>query len=42
MCDKYITPEMDVLDVSAMQMLCQSEQTQSGTVEDVDRMDFDW
>ena len=33
MCDKYITPEMDVLDVSAMQMLCQSEQTQSGTVE---------
>ena len=42
MCDKYITPEMEVLDLAAMQVLCLSEPAQSGTVENVDRMEFDW
>ena len=42
MCDKYITPETDMLDMAAAQVLCQSGTVQSGTVETVDRMEFDW
>lgn len=40
MTEKYVTPEITVVQLATMQMLCQS--LQSGTVEDVDRMEFDW
>ena len=39
---KYITPKMVVLDVAVLQTLCQSQPIQSGTVETVDRMEFEW
>ena len=42
MGDRYITPKMVVLDVVALQTLCQSQPIQSGTVETVDRMEFEW
>ena len=41
MGDKYITPEISEMEMAAAQVLCQS-QTQSGTIEDVGRMEFDW
>lgn len=39
---RYIAPEMEVLDIAALQVLCQSQSEQSGTVESVDRLEFDW
>ena len=39
--DKYIAPKVEILDVVSSQVLCQSG-AQSGEVEDVGRMEFDW
>ena len=41
MADKYITPEMETVEFTPIRLLCQS-QTQSGNVEDVGRLEFDW
>ena len=41
MDDKYITPETEVMNVTTFQVLCQSG-VQSGEIEDVGRMEFDW
>ena len=38
----YMTPEMNMLAMSAELVLCQSQSEKSGTVENVDRMDFEW
>lgn len=41
MADRYISPEVRILYFASSEMLCQS-QVQSGTVEDVGRLEFDW
>ena len=41
MADRYISPEVRILDFASSEMLCQSG-GQSGEVEDVGRMEFDW
>ena len=41
MGDKYITPETEIMNVTTFQVLCQSG-VQSGEIEDVGRMEFDW
>ena len=42
MGDKYITPKIEIFDVALSQVLCLSDKVQSGTVEGVGRMEFDW
>ena len=39
--DKYIAPKVEIWDALSSQVLCQSG-AQSGEVEDVGRMEFDW
>ena len=39
--DKYKAPKAEILDVVPSQVLCQSG-GQSGEVENVGRMEFDW
>ena len=42
MVGMYVTPETEILREEVQQVLCQSQPLQSGTVEKVDRMEFDW
>lgn len=42
MGDRYITPEIDTLDMAVSNVLCLSDRVYAGNAEGVDRMEFDW
>ena len=42
MGDRYITPETEILEAKESLVLCLSQPIQSGAVEDVERMEFNW
>ena len=42
MGERYTAPKTEVMGDAELLILCQSQPLQSGTVETVERMDFDW